>query len=90
MGFAHAYAQVTLEARWATYYSCRWGVRIIVQKVAKTNAARLFRVTHYTLSIAKHDSMSCAGRHAVVLKQTDPVLNIYLVLQYIVLDFQFF
>jgi hypothetical protein len=32
--------------------------------------------------------MSCAGRHAVVLKQTDPVLNIYLVLQYIVLDFQ--
>ena len=31
--------------------------------------------------------MSCAGRHAVVLKQTDPVLNIYLVLQYIVLDF---
>jgi hypothetical protein len=53
MGLAHAYAQVTLEARRTTYYYLLVRVRIMVQKVAKTNAVSLFRATQYVYMVAR-------------------------------------
>ena len=46
MGFAHAYARVTLEAR-RTTYEVGGTVLVMVQKVAKTNTVSLYRATQY-------------------------------------------